>query len=111
MNKKIGVLKNVCDVTIPFVIYGIGMYARQVAKYLMENKIEIAAACVDTKYVQKQMRFMNNIPVFSVEEIGNTHSSFNVIIGFYDLMLAKDINIYDKHIIMQSNLSVNLATA
>ena len=88
-NRKKEILQNVNNVSLPLIIYGTGMYAKQVSRYLEENEIKIAAACVDDKYYKNNTKFLDGIPVYPVEELVTKLKSFNVIIGFSEFHIAE----------------------
>lgn len=91
------ILQNVSDVSLPFVIFGIGMYAKQLFKYLENNGIKIEAACVDTKYFNPVIEFLNVIPVHPVNDINSKLNSFNIIFGECHSGIAGIFKICNKY--------------
>lgn len=93
IDRKVEILQNVQNTTLPLIIYGTGMYAKIVFAFLKQHEIKCYAACVDNEYFNEARDFWNGIPVYPVGKLLTKFAAFNIIIGFYDLKLVENISI------------------
>jgi len=79
--------------TLPLLIYGTGTYAKMVLEISKSKNMTVSAACVDTKYYNENFTIWEGLPIYTIDKISDQFNRFNVVIGFYDVLLAKDLTI------------------
>jgi len=91
------ILTDIQDLSLPFIIYGAGMYGQHIFNILSKAEIEIHAVCVDDEFFQANSNTWNGVPMYSKESIQQKFPTCNLIVGFYSLHQAKKIVWTDAH--------------
>jgi FkbM family methyltransferase len=89
MSKKRELLVN----NLPVLLYGIGKYGKRVFEILRNRSIEVSAVCLDKEFYNPEEKLWNGLPVYLLEEVYERFGQFIIVIGFYEIMRAKDLKI------------------
>jgi FkbM family methyltransferase len=75
---------------LPLVIYGVGSYAHDVARFLSTHQVEIDGACVDSEYLSAAGSAFRGKAVIPLAKVDQQFGEYNVLVGFADYRRALD---------------------